>query len=443
VNSPAEETARESAPAPRWPRWPETERERARATRFTFLLHLRPVRLPASTLRWGLTMGLGGSAATLFVLLVVTGALMAFVYVPSPGAAHGSVMHLENGLVFGALVRAMHFWSANLLAVVVLLHTARVFCTGGFLGSRRWNWVVGLALLAGVAASLFTGYLLPWDQLAYWAVTVATGMLAYLPSIGEWLRDLLRGGPEIGAGALRSFHTLHTTLLPACLVALMAFHFWRVRQAKGVVRPPDDNDETVMFFPHLLVREAAQGLVVIAVVVVMAAGIGAPLGEPANPGMSPNPVTAPWYFVGFQELLIHLHPVFSVLLLPLAAVLATLLLPWLARGDAPVGSWFRTSNGRRSSAIAAGVGLVATPVLVLASESFGSEGGWMLGGLLPTAAILAGIVFPVWILRRRFALGHDETLQAAVVLASVGFLVLTIIGALFRGPGMALGWPWS
>jgi quinol-cytochrome oxidoreductase complex cytochrome b subunit len=342
VTSAPDDTAAGSASGYRWPRVPETERERARATRFTFLLHLRPVRLPASTLRWGLTMGLGGSAATLFSVLIATGLLMTFVYSPSPEVAHSSVEHLESGLVFGALVRGMHFWSANLLAVVVLLHTARVFFTGGFLGTRRWNWIVGLGLLVGVAAALFTGYLLPWDQLAYWAVTISTGMVGYLPVVGERLRDLLRGGPEIGGAALRTFHTLHTTLLPACMVALTAFHFWRVRRAGGVVRSSGNGDEKVMFLPHLLVREIAQALMLIAAVVLLAVAAGAPLGDPANPGMSPNPVTAPWYFVGFQELLIHLHPVFAILLIPAAGAIGAALLPWLARSDAPSGTWFRS-----------------------------------------------------------------------------------------------------
>ncbi len=422
---------------------PATERERAQATRFTFVLHLRPVRLPASTLRWGLTMGLGGSAGTLLVVLIATGVLMTFFYVPTPQAAHASVSHLESGLLFGALVRGIHFWSANLLAVVVLLHTARVIFTGGFLGIRRWNWIVGLGLLVGIAGALFTGYLLPWDQLAYWAVTISTGMIGYLPVVGEGLRDLLRGGSELGGGALRAFHTLHTTLVPACMVALTAFHFWRVRRVKGVVRPPGEDDRTVMFFPHLLVREVAQALVLIAVVVALAVAVGAPLGEPANPGMSPNPVTAPWYFVGFQELLIHLHPVFAILVLPLAGGVAGLLLPWLARGDAPAGRWFRSPAGGRSSAIAAAIALVATPVLVLASEVLDSGTGWVVGGLLPTTGLAAGIALLTWILRWRFNLGHDETLQATVVLVAVGFSVLTVVGALFRGPGMALVWPWS
>ena len=208
---------------------------------------------------------------------------------------------------------------------MVLLHAARVFLTGGLGGPRRFNWLIGTGLLLGILASSFTGYLLPWDQLSYWAVTIATGMLEYVPLVGATLRRVARGGEEIGGATLVIFYTLHTIVAAGRRWRLLAaWHFWRVRRAGGVIVPPaaaGDED-----------RDAGQGALPAAPPRPRggagpggdgggrAAGrrcFGAPLGEPANPGMSPNPAKAPWYFVGFQELLIHLHPVFAVLVVPL------------------------------------------------------------------------------------------------------------------------------
>ena len=120
---------------------------------------------------------------------------------------------------------------------MVVLHLLRVFFTGGFHAPRQFNWVIGLGLLVCVLASNFTGYLLPWDQLSYWAITISTGMLSYIPLAGDWLQRAARGGDEIGQATLIIFYSLHTTFIPVALVVLAGFHFWRVRKARGVVVP--------------------------------------------------------------------------------------------------------------------------------------------------------------------------------------------------------------
>jgi quinol-cytochrome oxidoreductase complex cytochrome b subunit len=425
-----------------------TDHERATLTRFTFLLHLRPVLVPIRTLPWVRTFGLGGSSLVLITLLAATGILMMLVYQPVPGAAYDSVVAIQHRVVFGALVRGMHWWSANLLVVVVLLHMARVLLTGGFHGPRQFNWVVGALLLLVVLANNFTGYLLPWDQLSYWAVTIATGMLAYIPWLGTTLQRVVRGGAEIGPPTLVSFYTIHTTIVPVLLVVLMGFHFWRVRRAGGVVAPSlregEEEPKKVHFVPHLLVREVAQALVIVAAIVLLAAVFGAPLGARANPGMSPNPAKAPWYFVGFQELLIHLHPTFALLVLPLAALLAFLALPYLTREDEPVGAWFLSPPGRRAAALAAAVAAVATPLAVVVDELLGSgRTGFFAGGLLPSLVIAAVVAGFFVMLRRRGGASVNEAAQAVAVLMLVAFLALTLIGVWFRGPGMALTWPWK
>jgi quinol-cytochrome oxidoreductase complex cytochrome b subunit len=421
----------------------------------TLLLHLRPIRLPARTLPFTHTFGLGGSGLVLFLLLTVSGALKMLVYQPAAGAAHDSVLALEREVLFGGLVRGVHYWSANLLIVVVLLHTARVLLTGGFHGARQFNWVIGCVLLACVLAFNFTGYLLPWDQLSYWAVTIVTAMLGYVPAIGAALERIARAGPELGTGTLVLFYTLHTTILPVTVLFLMALHFWRVRKAGGVVSPPaasgeqDGEDEKVLFLPNLFLREVALGAVLTALVFILAALFGAPVGAPANPGMSPNPAKAPWYFLGFQELLIHFHPTFAVLVIPLLGAGALLLLPYLTRDDEPTGRWFLSERGRRLAGVAALLAVVVTPVAVLLDTLIGGAAqgvagipGWLTGGVVPFGLLLGCVVGFHRATRRRHGASANEAAQATAVLLAVAFAVLTLIGVLFRGEGMTLAWPW-
>jgi quinol-cytochrome oxidoreductase complex cytochrome b subunit len=360
-------------------------------------------------------------------------------------------------VAFGAFVRAIHHWSANLLVLVAFLHMLRVVFTGGFVGKRALNWLVGLFLLAAIAASSFTGYLLPWDQLAYWAVTIVTGMAAYVPVLGPILAGFLRGGEEIGPATLGTYYALHTQWIPVLLFGFALFHFWRVRKAGGVVVPPDANvDETgkpeqALFLPELFWREAAVALILLAAVSLFSALVRAPLGPAANPGLSLNPAKAPWYFLGFQELLVHLHPLFAVVVVPLLGASAPAALPYLRFAeDEPSGQWFLSENGRRTAKLAAAVALAATPLFVLADAlvlgaSAAPSGSFALAtrGLLPTTVLLGAGAGGFRVLRTRFGATRLEAVQALFVLYATGFVVLTVTGIWFRGPGMKLVWPWN
>jgi quinol-cytochrome oxidoreductase complex cytochrome b subunit len=440
----------------RGPVLPRNDRERKWIVFNTLLLHLRPVRVPASTLRYTHTFGLGGMSLTLALLLMGSGALLMLAYEPAPGGAHASIVSLEADVAFGRLVRSVHHWSADLIVVAVALHMLRVFFTGAFRGPRQFNWIVGLSLLACVLTSSFTGYLLPWDQRAYWAVTIVTGMVEYVPAMGDWLQRVVRGGEEIGTPTLIAFYALHTTLVPVTLVALMALHFWRVRKAGGVVRPdaPGEVDasrsEQVLFLPHLLVREVAVALTLVACVLLLAMVFPAALGEPANAGMSPNPAKAPWYFMGFQELLLHFDPVFAVVVIPLALAAALLALPYLRCETKLGGKWFLSDTGRKTALAAALLGLVATPAWIILGERVARTGPWLPGvpsvvsyGLLPFVAALGVLVGFSAFVKRRYAADPAERVQAIFVLLAVAFAILTLTGVWFRGEGMALVWLWS
>jgi quinol-cytochrome oxidoreductase complex cytochrome b subunit len=395
----------------------------------------------------------------LFLTLATTGILLMFVYEPSTQGAYDSIRTMQDEALFGKLVRNVHHWSANFLIIIVFLHLLRVFFTGGYLGKRQFNWIIGLALLSCVLVSNFTGYLLPWDQLSYWAITISTGMISYIPLMGEWLQTVVRDGSEISQATLINFYTLHTTVVPVLLILLMAWHFWRVRKARGVVMPRsplnqslDGEDETpdyTLAFPNLLYRELVVALCLLAFIMVISALFNAPLGETANPGMSPNPAKAPWYFMGLQELLLHFHPIFAVVLIPFAAALALLMIPYVRYTDDTEGVWFRSINGRRTAKIAATTGIVVTPLWVTIDEFGPDVTTWLpeippliSNGVLPVA--LAAVVFIVFyqVIKKGYSASKDEAIQASFVLLTVMFLMLTATGVWFRGAGMALMWPW-
>ena len=278
-------------------------------------------------------------------------------------------------------------------------------------------------------------------------------MIGYVPVVGDRLQYVARGGADIGASTLVIFYTTHTSILPALFVAMLSFHFWRVRKAGGVVLPPPatggGEDEKVLFVPHLLVREVMLALVITAVVVLLGAVVGAPLGERANPGMSPNPAKAPWYFMGLQELLVHVHPVVAVVVVPCLAVLALVLLPYLTIDDDPNGTWFLSDRGRRAAGWGALVAIVVVPLCVIAHEFAAPHlPAWegaaaVVAGLLPLAFVVAGGMAFGRFVQRRHALRRNEVTQALVVLYAVGFAALTAIGVWFRGAHMALVWPWT
>lgn len=435
----------------RGPVVPATDRDRRWIVFNTLLLHFRPTQLPERTLRFTHTFGLGGMSMVLVLLLFATGILMMFVYEPTPDAAYESITSLQEEVLFGRLVRAVHHWSANFLIAVVILHLLRVYLTGGYRGPRQFNWVVGLSLLLFVLVSNFTGYLLPWDQLSYWAITISTGMLAYVPWIGGWLQQLARGGPEITSTTLIGFYTIHTTVVPASLIVFMALHFWRVRKAKGVVFPRREGEEieakpkTVLFLPNLFLREVAVACALIAVVVLLSVFASAPLGAEANPGMSPNPAKAPWYFLGFQELLLHFHPVIAVVVIPLALALFLAILPYLRAREDISGVWMMSSVGRKAGLVAVVTGLVATPLFIIADELRSAPANLETGlaGILPLGAVFLVIAALVVALRHWWSAPREEIVQACVILLLVVLAVLTVTGIWFRGPGMALSWPWE
>ncbi|MBM4394071.1 MAG: cytochrome b N-terminal domain-containing protein [Deltaproteobacteria bacterium] len=230
---------------------PSDRRGRLRVVLANFFLHLHPTKVPRSGIRLTYTFCLGGLSAFLFVLLTVTGVFLMFYYVPDTGRAYADMKDIGYVVPFGRVMRAAHRWAAHGMVVTVILHMTRVFLTGSYKPPREFNWVVGVTLLVLTLLLSFTGYLLPWDQLAYWAITVGTNMAAAAPVVGHEgpfghpagarvdsdLRYLLLGGTTVGQNALLRFYVLHCVALPLAAVVLMGVHFWRVRKDGGISRP--------------------------------------------------------------------------------------------------------------------------------------------------------------------------------------------------------------
>jgi quinol-cytochrome oxidoreductase complex cytochrome b subunit len=329
------------------------------------------------------------------------------------------MQRLRTGVGFGQLIRNVHRWAAHLMVVVVVLHLVRVFFAGAYKHPRQFNWVLGVCLLVTTLGFSFTGYLLPWDQLSYWAVTVGTNLVNYVPVLGRTLRDLLIGGDQIGQVTLLRFYALHVAVLPGALVMFLAVHLWRVRKdgfavrrggtgafaegathvaetaAEGAAPDPQarvrllgvvdresvtaeerDVDDTVFTWPHLLARHVVVALGTLAVVLALGVAFAAPLRGLANPNLTPEPAKAPWYFVGLQELLAHFDPLVAGILIPAGIIVGLVLLPYVDRSPA-------TEARHRKVAV---------------------------------------------------------TLFAALFVIAVG---LTVVGALFRGKGWSLVLPWD
>lgn len=220
--------------------WPNNPLDRSLVVTSSLFLHLHSVKVSRRSLRWSYSFGLGIMAFILFGVLVVTGVLLMFYYVPSVERAYPTMKEIQLEVPLGQLTRNMHRWSAHGMVLVVALHMVRVFYTGGYKPPREFNWVIGVVLMLMTLGASFTGYLLPWDQLAFWAITVGTNIASYMPVVGETTKDLLLGGATVGQEALIRFYTLHIAVLPIALILLISFHVWRVRKDGGLAANDSD-----------------------------------------------------------------------------------------------------------------------------------------------------------------------------------------------------------
>ncbi len=385
-----------------WTFRPASDREAGDAVVSNFLLHWFPAKCYRASLEWNYSFWLGTVSAALLLLLIVSGLPLLFLYIPSVERAYASVKDIEFVVTFGSWIRAVHRISAHLMVAAVFLHLVRVFLTGAYKNGagrnqkRQWNWVLGVAMLLATLFLSFTGYLLPWDQLAYWAVTVGTNIASSVPWVGPTIRELLIGGRTIEQPTLIRFYVLHVFFLPMIVGALFAYHMWRVRKDGGLASADreaaraekksaapsktktytllgiargtapqvrasalETADAMVNSVSDLTRRAAIVVLGTIAVVGILSVFVRSPLEEPANPIITPNPAKAPWYFLWLQEIVtdttirigsLTINGAFlGGVLLPAILLLLLTAWPWLDRSPAAAaGLWFAESRRRQN-----------------------------------------------------------------------------------------------
>jgi len=417
-------------------------------------LHWFPAKVSKRSLSFSYSLWLGTVSAVLFFILCVTGFILMFHYIPYPAVAYWSIKDLEFVIPYGRFLRNVHRIAAHLMVAVVFLHMARVFYTGAYKNGispqavRQNNWLVGIVLLLLTLFLSFTGYLLPWDQLAYWAITVGTNIAKAAPLVGEKLRFILLGGNEIGRNTLLRFYVLHCIVLPVGVLLLFAYHMWRIRKDGGmacveqewlheakrtrtfteevlpanspVIEAPSANGDgrltktysllgirkgltvavvesslgegnRVDSSPHLTRRILLVTLVTVAVVTLLAVFTRAPLEEIANPTTPPNPAKAPWYFLWLQELV---------------------------------------------------------TITTIHIGEFTVNGALLGGILIPTMLLVVLALWPYWDKSEPAATGMwlpksrwRQNLVFTVI--ALGIILLIIIGTYFRGPFWNFYWPWE
>ena len=214
--------------------WPDNPLDRSLVMTTNIFFHLHPVKVSRKSIKWYYSFGLGIISVILFAVLIFTGVVLMFYYIPSVTDAYTSMKTIQISVPLGEFSRNMHRWSAHAMVLVVILHMARVFYTGAYKPPREFNWVIGVFLLIFTLAASFTGYLLPWDQLSYWAITVGTNIAGYAPVVGPTTRAFLLGGTDVGQAALIRFYALHVATVPLLLIVGISVHLWRVRKDGGL-----------------------------------------------------------------------------------------------------------------------------------------------------------------------------------------------------------------
>jgi len=298
---------------------------------FGFIKHHLDEPMPPGVGWW---QTLGNLLLTLLIFQFITGFALAMFYAPTPDHAHESVKHITENVPLGAFIRGLHHWGSSFIMLVVVLHILRVFFWGAYKKPRELTWLVGVAIFQVILAFAFTGYLLIWDQKAYWATVVGTRFASTVPVIGEWLMHFLRGGKEVGALTLTRFYAIHIMLLPVALVLLTAAHLYLVRRLHiaGPVVPQKGAPQP--FYPYQLFRDAVVVLVGMGLLMTCALLFKPPLypvADPSGTAFTPRPE---WYFLGLYELLKLMPPKLEVLgtvVIPGLVAIGMILLPWLDR----------------------------------------------------------------------------------------------------------------
>jgi quinol-cytochrome oxidoreductase complex cytochrome b subunit len=427
-----------------------------------FFLHIHANRVHLHSMKPTYTFGLGILLGFLFLIMVFTGVILMIYYTPSVDAAYQSVKDIEYVVPGGRIIRNMHRWASQGMVILVFLHMLRVFYTGSYLGNRSLNWVIGVVLLMVTLFSNFSGYLLPWDQLAYWAVTIGSNIASSARELtdllgitnafdpGGFMKKLLIGGETVGQSALSRFFALHVIFLPLSILILLGIHFWRIRKDGGLSRPlryKEDRGDANKWpaWPVLMWTELGLLLMVVVVVLFIALVADAPLLEQANPSYPENPAKAPWYFLGIQELVSY-SAFAGGLVIPVLYLVFLFSIPYRDREDSYIGEWFSGKEGIRVVWRSALFAFLLVVIQLVVMIRFGWLRDWFPGisqgvVMLVNPATITGALFILLaeLIRRR----RRSTRMAALALFTCTFtalLIFTAMGIWFRGPNWEFYW---
>jgi len=404
-----------------WSYSPQSPREASDSVVRNFLFHVFPAYVTKEGLSLTATFWLGSITWVLFAILTITGVILMFLYVPSVERAYQSMKDIEFVVSYGSILRSMHRIAAHGMVAVAFLHMVRIWYTKAYRGARNQgsmrevNWLIGLLLFVLTLALSYTGYLLPWDQLAYWALVIGANVAKSAPLVGDRMRELLIGGTEIGQNTLIRFYILHCVALPILLLIVGAYHMWRIRRDGGLavsdrvaltqeapreeVNPSPTKTYTLLGIkegttlsvrssalpdsllaranPELITRLLIAILLTHVVILAFSLYVQAPLEAPANALAPPNPAKAPWYFLWLQELIADTTVKIGGfvinggfvggILIPTIALGILAVWPFIDRSpDAAIGVWFHRSRWPQNLVFTIGVVTVIGLIILAA-----------------------------------------------------------------------------
>lgn len=480
--------------------WPNTDRTRSQAVFSNFFLHIHSTRIHERSLRFWSTCGLGIASLCAFIVLVVTGVLLMIYYNPSTELAYQSIKNIHFVVPTGRFIRNIHRWAAHLMVIFVLLHMVRVFYTNSYKNNREFNWLVGLALLVLTLGLSFTGYLLPWDQLAYWAITIGANIaqspreltdalgITQMIDLGGLQKQILLGADTVGQEALTRFYLLHVMVLPLVMSMLIGLHLWHIRKDGGLARPIEETDEkparlltgqevtfqpsptktyglmalvkgktpavdkgnenTVSTWPNAFYAEMAVFMMTCAICVLLSIWMDAPLKELANPVRPENPAKAPWYFLGLQELVSY-SAFMGGIGIPTIVLIGLALLPFIDNSPEHQGLWIAGKGQKRVMMQSVLFGTL----VVLSLLAFTIRFGWLRDWFPSISQIIITFVNPGTILIGLFMLWslwmaqrHNSIRIGGIAIFTclvVAFLILTYFATVHRGPNWDFYWRMS
>lgn len=315
-----------------------------------FFYHLHPPTIPSPQARWRYTLGAGGLAVFLTIVVIITGVLEMFFYTPTPTQAGPSIQMITFLVPYGGFVRGLHFWASQCLVIVSGIHLLRVIFTGAYHSPRRFNFLLGLGLFVLVIFMNFTGYVLRWDNGIQWALIVGTNLLETIPVIGSQIYQFVVGGLTPGPATLIRFYAWHIFGLTIFSIFILAWHLFRVRRDGGISAPdPDQRTDQRRITRYELVRREVLAMLVASVILILVTTfLPAPLSAPIlDAGMPPNPnIRAPWFFLWVQQLLRFGDAFWMGVAIPLGVIILLASLPYIFKQTSATrkGEWFPATD---------------------------------------------------------------------------------------------------